>query len=193
MHRKKIIQLLSSYQISPGEDEEKLALFKSFVEKHETCFERTLFIGHITGSSWIVNKQRTHTLLTLHKKLDCWLQLGGHADGDSDIFSVALREAKEESGLKEIYPLSKEIFDIDIHRIPSHKDVPEHLHYDVRFIFEANCLEKITLSDESKDLSWIKITQLHKYNRENSILRMAQKQALYYPNVHSEDKVALQI
>ena len=110
----------------------------AFVEQNEMCFERSLDIGHITGSAWVLDFHRTHTLLTHHAKLDKWLQLGGHSDGDPDTLEVALREVREESGLVEVRPISEAIFDVDAHLIPARGAEPEHIHYDIRFLAEAD-------------------------------------------------------
>lgn len=146
-----------------------------FVETNSDCFERTLETGHITGSAWVVNKAGTHVLLTHHRKLDMWLQLGGHVDGNSDIPEAALREAIEESGLNDLHMVSPDIFDIDIHLIPAHKTEPAHYHHDVRFLFQATDSEDYIVSDESHDLAWVEIVKLDQYTTEKSMLRMAQK------------------
>jgi 8-oxo-dGTP pyrophosphatase MutT (NUDIX family) len=145
------------------------------VAGHAECFERKLAIGHVTGSAWLVNRAGTHVLLTHHKKLDMWVQLGGHADGDADVFRVARREAQEESGLEAIEPVSAEIFDIDVHRIPARGTEPEHLHWDLRFAFRAAGGEAYRVSDESHDLAWIEIARLETVTGEESMLRMARK------------------
>ncbi|MEM8565962.1 MAG: NUDIX hydrolase [Bacteroidota bacterium] len=160
-------------------DQEEI-LFKedliSFVQNHSSCFERTLLKGHITGSAWIINKDCTKALLTHHSKLDRWLQLGGHADGNSDVIGVALKEAREESGLNSIRIVSGEIFDLDIHSIPERKNEPRHLHYDLRFLFKADEHETLHVSSESKNLKWIAMNDLSKYTQHNkSILRMKEK------------------
>lgn len=163
---------------SPEFDEEiKFRVsFLNFIEQHDDCFERSLKVGHITGSAWIVNKTRDKALLTHHKKLNRWLQLGGHADGDSDIVRVSCREAEEESGLKSLRLVSNDIFDLDIHTIPARKEDPEHLHYDVRFLFEADENEELVISEESKDLKWVSYNELKTITDKNdSILRMMQK------------------
>lgn len=175
MHRTKIKELLSTYKQIFDEDTVILSRFKEFVESYKACFERTLSIGHITGSAWVIDKEREHVLFTYHKKLDMWLQLGGHCDGSSDVYSVALTEAKEESGLLQITPISMDIFDLDIHLIPESKSNPEHYHYDARFIFEANHADKLILSEESKDLRWVQLSEIENYTKEPSILRMARK------------------
>lgn len=146
-----------------------------FVMTHSDCLSRTCAPGHLTGSAWIVDTTRTRTLLTHHRKLDKWLQLGGHADGDSDLLAVALREAKEESGLARLRVISTELFDVDRHLIPPRKTDPEHYHYDLRFVFEADASEPLTVSSESKDLAWIDMASVASLNPEESMLRMVRK------------------
>ena len=73
-----------------------------FVQTYENCAERELQVGHLTGSAWIVDKDLTHTLLTHHRKLNLWVQLGGHVEDDADMLSASWREAREESGLQDL-------------------------------------------------------------------------------------------
>jgi 8-oxo-dGTP pyrophosphatase MutT (NUDIX family) len=176
MHRAQLQSMLAKYQMSCSEDEAILQRINEFVLKNSDCFERSLSIGHVTGSSWVVDATKSHTLLTHHRKLNMWVQLGGHADGDPDIYAVALREAQEESGLTSIIPLSKDIFDIDIHLIPG-KD-GDHYHYDVRFIFQADRNEKLTVTHESKDLAWVPLDKLEDFSTERSVLRLREKTKL---------------
>ena len=123
---------------------------RRFVEDNDDCFERSHRSGHITGSAWIVDLKREKVLLTHHHRLDKWMQLGGHADGDPDVLRVALREAREESGVEEIRALSESIFDVDVHEIPPRGDEPAHLHYDVRFLFEADSNLPLGITPESR-------------------------------------------
>ncbi|MTI21361.1 NUDIX domain-containing protein [Fulvivirga sp. RKSG066] len=176
MHRQDLIEKLENYSPEFEEEKEFRASFLQFVEESSNCFERSLAVGHITGSAWIVNRDRTRFLMTHHQKLNRWLQLGGHADGESDIIKVATKEALEESGLTSIKLVCNTIFDIDIHTIPARKQEPEHLHYDVRFLFEADENEQFVVSSESKDLGWLSNDELVEYCKGNrSILRMAKK------------------
>ena len=101
--------------------------------------------------------------------------MGGHADGESDLVAVALREVWEESGLCSAKPVSEEIFDIDIHLIPERGNEPAHFHYDVRFAFQVHGEEPFIVSDESHDLDWVSIPELGDYSEEDSMLRMARK------------------
>ncbi len=175
MHRQPLLEQLAVYQNSRPAEAETVRRFIDFVNAHEDCFERTLAIGHITGSAWIVSADGSEILLTHHRKLDRWLQLGGHADGDPDVVAVALREAREESGLEDFELLGHGIFDLDIHPIPARKNEPEHLHYDVRYIFRAAGDTRFTVSEESHDLRWVPVDEVRTLTGEESMLRMVRK------------------
>ncbi|MFD2202084.1 NUDIX hydrolase [Shivajiella indica] len=175
MNRQLLRTSLQNYR-TPFEEES--TFIKDFVDLtyDDLAFVRERLEGHFTGSAWIVNKRRTHTLLTLHRKLNRWLQLGGHADGNENLLEVAMMEAKEESGLTSLRFVDAGIFDLDRHLIPEKADVPEHFHYDVRFLIEAEMNEPLVLSEESKDLAWIpydSVADLVGHNQ--SILRMLEK------------------
>lgn len=146
-----------------------------FVEAHADCLLRSCVPGHLTGSAWIVSPDRQRTLLTHHHKLDKWLQLGGHADGDPDLAAVAMREAREESGLTRFRLAEPNIFDFDRHWIPPRKQEPGHFHYDLRFMIEADPDESLQISSESKDLAWVELTRVASLNSEESMARMVRK------------------
>ena len=122
-----LIQLIQNY--SDRYPSEKVAItMLSFIENHTNHFSRTNHHGHFTGSAWIINPDKTKILMTHHKKIGKWLQLGGHADGESDLLKVSQREAVEESGINNFVTISNEIFDMDIHEIPPIGSDPKHLH-----------------------------------------------------------------
>lgn len=146
----------------------------ALVQAHANCFERTCYPGHITGSAWIVNRSGSHALLTHHRKLGRWLQLGGHSDGDGDTLAVALREGQEESGLV-LRPLSNRVFDIDVHVIPARGTEPAHEHHDLRFVFQADTDSDFVVSEESNALAWVPLGSLPDYTDELSVLRLADK------------------
>lgn len=175
MHRNNLLQLLQNHKPFNHEEQQFIDNTTQFVQENVDCFERTLLIGHVTGSAWIVDKSRVFTLLTHHRKLDKWFQTGGHCDGDSDVLNVALKEAMEETGLTDIKVVSSDIFDIDIHEIPERKGIPAHLHYDVRFLLEADINEPLIVSSESTDLAWVAISEVEKLNNSESIMRMVLK------------------
>jgi 8-oxo-dGTP pyrophosphatase MutT (NUDIX family) len=177
MHRQAILELFQRYRVRYPAEHEEVERITAFVEANENCFSRELLTGHITGSAWILNSSMDCALLTHHRKLNIWVQLGGHADGDADVQRVAEREAEEESGIANLKTLSPEIFDIDIHLIPERKGEPEHYHYDCRFLLQAES-ESYTVSDESHDISWIRLDKMTDYTTERSVLRMVEKSQL---------------
>lgn len=175
MHRNSLLKQLESYLAQYPNESAMIERYLSFVRSHENCFDRGLSIGHVTGSAWVVNRAGTHTLLTHHKKLNKWLQLGGHADGDVDVLRVSKREVEEESGITDVVLVGEGIFDVDIHLIPARKHEAEHFHYDVRYALQVVGDEDYVVSDESHDLDWIEIDRLAERTTEASMLRMAHK------------------
>jgi len=159
-----------------------------FLESTPNCFSRTHLKGHFTGSALITDLSFSKVLLTHHKKLNRWLQLGGHVDDNPNLHATAMSEAQEESGLADIsfvnsgplaglsasMPLP---FDLDYHVIPERPDVPEHMHYDVRFLMVAQNIDRIVCSDESNDLQWFDLSEAKKLTDEVSMTRQFSKLA----------------
>jgi NUDIX domain. len=175
MKRKSLLQLLQNYYPT---DQQELIFKKQmidFINAHEDCFERSLPIGHITASAWLLNADHTKALMMHHKKLDRWFQLGGHCDGDSDVRAVAIKEAQEESGIADIVSLKNDIFDIDIHLIPANAKEPEHYHYDVRFLLGVVGDADIVQNSESNELRWIGISRKDLPTDNPSVVRMFHK------------------
>jgi 8-oxo-dGTP pyrophosphatase MutT (NUDIX family) len=169
-----VLALLRRYAAGAPEDP-ALPLFDAFVRAHPDCCERALALGHLTGSAWLVSADGRRVLLTHHRKLDRWLQLGGHADGDPDLARVALREAEEESGLTDLV-VEPEIFDLDRHLIPARGAEAEHFHYDVRFVVRATGSEAFVVSEESHALAWREIADVAEDDHaDDSVRRMARK------------------
>ena len=175
MHRQIITQLLSEYSTRYPAEAETTERYQQFVAQHEDCFERSQLAGHVTGSAWLLNSTGTHVLLTHHRKLDIWVQLGGHADGDPNPLNVALREANEESGIANITTIADTLFDIDIHLIPARNSEPAHYHYDARFLLQTTTSDAYLVSDESHALEWVDINRIEHKTAEASMLRMAHK------------------
>lgn len=175
MHRQPLLQLLAEYATRYPEEQTCVTRFRRFVEQHPDCFQRSLQSGHVTGSAWLVDATGRRVLLTHHRKLAIWVQLGGHADGNPDIRAVALAEAREESGLDELRLVADTAFDLDIHRIPARAAEPAHEHYDVRFALQASGSQRYRVSAESHALAWVTIDRLGEFTREASMLRMARK------------------
>jgi 8-oxo-dGTP pyrophosphatase MutT (NUDIX family) len=177
MKRNRLLSLLNKYQPTAEEVIYKNRMLE-FIKENPECFERSLAIGHITASAWLLDKDYSKVLLMHHAKLNLWVQLGGHCDGESDTLAVAIKEAQEESGINSIAALSDEIFDIDIHLIPANKKEQEHYHYDVRFLLDVTSNEDFVQNSESKELKWFGIEdQLP--TESHSIMRMVEKWKAY--------------
>ena len=177
--------------IYPGKtaSEEKLAAekFVSFISSNPECFKRSHLSGHMTGSALVVNSDLTKVLLTHHKKLNMWLQLGGHADGHHLIHEVAMTEAHEESGLTNLSFLNYEWdlfkarvarplpFDLDCHLIPANAKDPRHFHYDVRYVVLAASETLPVVSEESHDVRWFTIADARTVTNERSMHRQFDK------------------
>src|SRR5262245_12685307 len=179
MHRAHLLAILESYLARRPEDRGRVDQVRDFVADHADCFLRSCLAGHITGSAWILSPDRGAVLLTHHRKLGRWLQLGGHADGETNPFRVALREAREESGLEDLRPLpgGDELlpFDVDVHPIPAHASEPAHLHHDIRYLLVAAPGQRLRVSDESHDLRWVERARLGELVAEESMLRMERR------------------
>ncbi|MCK5103511.1 MAG: NUDIX hydrolase [Cyclobacteriaceae bacterium] len=181
MDRALLIQALNNYQTSSDEEKATIPRFKSLLTNFSNCYKRSLLTGHMTASAWIMDEFGTSVLLVHHKKLNRWLQPGGHADGDENIIAVATREAREETGLKSLRLIEEDIFDIDIHLIPKHKNVNSHYHHDIRFLFVAERTENYVISDESNELAWIPMDKIYNFTGNNiSIHRMVLKTKLIF-------------
>lgn len=155
MNRTDLREALAALDLSHRPDEEPyrqkmLALLDSTPD----CFLRSAFPAHFTGSALVVSPDGSRALLHHHRKLDRWLQFGGHCDGEEDILQVARREAEEESGIAGLITTSARPFDLDIHPIPAHGSEPAHFHYDIRYVLIAPEGAEAVLSDESHELRW---------------------------------------
>jgi len=172
MHRQRLIRDLQAYA-QRWPDEAMVNQFLQFVQSEPACFERSTQGGHVTASAWIVNPIGTEVLMLHHRKLDKWLQPGGHADGDNDCLKVARKEVREEVGLQDL-ALVGEIFDIDIHPIPARGSEPTHLHHDVRYALRQTNDDPPQGNHESIELRWFPIAEIADWS-EPSLARMAQK------------------
>lgn len=174
--RSALLSALRNYKTVYDDERAFVPRFLGLLQQ-PNAYQRTHLPGHITGSAWIINNDGTKVLLVNHAALHKWLQPGGHADGDENVLRVALREVNEETGLTNLTQVGTGFFDIDIHSIPARKDLsfPQHDHYDVRFLFQADEKEELKISDESTDLRWVSLLDLQNYNAEPSILRLRSK------------------
>lgn len=124
-------------------------------------FSRSSFQpGHITASCYIVDEQG-RLLLHHHRRLDRWLQMGGHVESNEWPRDAALREGCEESGLRDL-ELVGGIIDVDVHPIPAGKGEPDHAHFDVRYLARTRDPRSIAIDRaESNELAWVTLEAAH--------------------------------
>ena len=165
-------RILGGYRAPDREQKEVRARILAFIDAHpEDAHLRSCLEGHLTASTMLMDHAGERVLLTLHRKLGLWLQLGGHCDGDANLVGAALREAREESGIEGIL-LDPTPFDLDIHSIPARGDEPEHLHLDVRFLGRAPEGAREVISEESLELGWFRPDELSGLNTDPSVTRL---------------------
>lgn len=136
--------------------------------------DRSTLPGHLTGSALVFDPGNRRVLLMLHSKLEKWLQPGGHADGDHELAGVALREATEETGIDGLRVMVPAV-DLDVHRIPSRGEEPEHLHLDLRFVVVAPPGARPVSNHESKDLRWVPVSEVPVMTDELGLLRLVER------------------
>lgn len=169
------LALLDNYQPTDENEIKAHAFISKFVSENPRYWSRQTLTGHLTASAWITNAEQTHAVLLHHRKLDLWVQPGGHIDDDDETLPLAsLREATEETGLKDLTLKQTSIFDLDVHAIPGRKNEPEHWHLDIRFWF-VSAQGQLVINAESNELAWLSRAEIEQKTDEESVLRMVRK------------------
>jgi 8-oxo-dGTP pyrophosphatase MutT (NUDIX family) len=146
---------------------------RRLLEERPRPLDRSERPGHLTGSAFVVDAAAQRTLMLFHTKLQIWVQPGGHADGDANLPAVALREAREETGIEglRIWPVA---LDLDVHRVEPPKE-DAHDHFDVRFLVVAPDDAELAANHESQDQRWVRADELAALGVDDGLQRMARR------------------
>lgn len=150
------------------------------ISEFDNLLTRENPLAHITSSGYIVNRDRTKVLMIHHNIYNTWAWTGGHADGDGDLLAVAIKEAMEETGVKNIKPVTNEVLSLDVIEVLGHVKrgsyVSAHLHLNVCYLLEADENDDLIIKkDENSGVRWLPINELHKYSSEPHMVKLYNK------------------
>ena len=159
MNSQELTEQIKNYIPFNEQEERDKVLILQWLKENENAFSRENTVAHMTASAWVVNKDRTKVLMVYHNIYNSWSGLGGQADGEKDLLKVAVREVKEEAGIKNVHPVSEEIFSLESLTVDGHikngSYVSSHLHFNVTYLLEADSEEQVSIKpDENSGVSW---------------------------------------
>ena len=157
-----LIGQIEAYRPCCEQEERDKAVILAFLAAHEDAFLRTNLVAHMTASAWVVNPARDKVLMVYHRLYDSWAWTGGHADGETDLLSVALRECREETGVEHVRPVSEEIYSLEILTVEGHEKrgqyVPSHLHLNLTYLLEADERDALRVCEaENSGVRWFSL------------------------------------
>lgn len=173
-------QAFQTYQPKNEQETKDKELILSFIERNPDALDRTNLTAHITASSIVLNEEFDHILFAFHHIYQSWSWLGGHNDGDPDLLHVAMKEAMEETGIKNIRPLSDHMMMLDVIQVTNHikhgSYVPDHLHLNATYFFVANQKDELVINhQENSGVKWFSIDDLLNHVSEPRMIPVYQK------------------
>jgi len=157
-----IKQQLEQYKPYNPQEVKDREIILRYMDTFDDLLTRENEFAHFTASAWLVNKDRTKVLMAYHNLYNSWAWVGGHADGDPDLLRVAIKEAKEETGLSDVKPVSEEIYSIEILAVDAHEKkgqhVATHVHLNITYLLEADENELTSIKvDENSAIDWFEL------------------------------------
>ena len=176
----KLYEELCAYTPCNLQEEADRKVMMRYIKEFPNVYTRDNVYGHITSSPWIINADASKVLMIYHNIYKSWSWTGGHADGDDDLLYVAIKEAKEETGIKNIKALDNKIFSLDVLPVPAHikrgKNIASHLHLSVAYLLEADENDELIIKeDENSGVKWIPIDEVSKYSTEADMVKLYEK------------------
>lgn len=162
------------------EASEKKAILEYIDTFGDNILTRENIFAHMTSSGFVMNQELTKVLMVHHNIYNTWAWTGGHADGDEDLLYVAIKEAKEETGIKEVVPLMEEVASVDILPVWGHvkrgEYVATHMHLNASYILIGDEKERLMINkEENSGVKWIPADELEKYSNEPEIIKVYYK------------------
>ena len=157
-----LTEQIRSYQPMNEQEERDKELILHCLETEKNIFTRQNRLAHMTASAWIVDPERTKVLMAYHNIYHSWSWLGGHADGETDLLKVALKEAREESGIYHVKPVSEQIYSLEVLTVDGHvkrgEYVSSHLHLNVTYLLQAEETDVLHIKeDENSNVGWFSL------------------------------------
>ena len=160
-------------KFNPYNEQEEVdkKIMLNYIKDFDDVLTRQNEYGHFTSSAFVLNKDRTKILMAYHRIYNSWAWVGGHSDGDNDLLYVAMKEAKEETGIKNVVPISKDIYSLEVINVNGHekrgKYVGSHVHLNVTYLLEADENEEIHIKeDENSGVKWVPIDKILEVSSE---------------------------
>jgi len=174
------INSIKNYKPYNEQEKKDKEIILNCINIFDDVLTRNNEIAHITSSAFVVNKNRDKVLMVHHNIYNSWSWTGGHADGETDLLAVAIREVKEETGVKNVYPVTPDIFSIDILTVVGHikkgNYVAPHLHLSIAYLLEANEDEALIVKeDENSGVKWVPIDEVNEYSSEPHMQKVYEK------------------
>lgn len=188
-----LIEKLQAFQPFNEQEARDKEMLLQQLKTQKDIFLRSNRTAHMSASAWVVNHERNKVLMAYHNIYDSWSWLGGHADGQENLLSVALREVKEESGVSHVRPVTDDIFSVEVLTVDGHEKngeyVSSHLHLNVTYLLEAGEDERLQMKpDENSGVAWFGLEEAVEASsevwfRERIYRKLNKKLAVIYGGV----------
>ena len=188
-----LTEKIKNYEPFNEQEERDKPLILDWIRNNETAFSRENTVAHMTASAWVVNKDRSKVLMIYHNIYNSWSWLGGHADGETDLLAVAVREVQEEAGIVNVHPVSEEIFSLESLTVDGHvkkgRYVSSHLHLNITYLLEADSEESVLIkTDENSGVAWLTPEEALQKSTEPWFVERIYKKLIKKTKYRSEQK-----
>lgn len=162
---------LEKYQPYNEQERKDKQIMLDYINNFDNVLTRDNEFGHFTASAWVLNNKKDKVLMVYHNIYNSWAWSGGHADGEDNLLQTAIREVKEETGIKNVIPIMNDIFSLEVICVDGHikrgKYVGSHVHLNITYLLEADELEKLSIKeDENSGVKWFFLDEIKDVSTE---------------------------